>query len=125
MSLLRALEQGDPTVASRLLPLVYDELHNLAAQKLARGMEPGGEWNRDAISILEEWNQDAISILGSAPPLFIGNGTGTRGNGTGMRLVFWGVSALPLFIGKVCGPPLKILTRGRAAVPEVNFRAEF
>ena len=36
MSLLRALEQGDPTAASRLLPLVYDELHKLAAQKLAR-----------------------------------------------------------------------------------------
>lgn len=33
---LNALEPGDPQAASRLLPLVYDELRKLAAQKLAR-----------------------------------------------------------------------------------------
>jgi RNA polymerase sigma factor (TIGR02999 family) len=33
--LLSSLEQGDPNAASRLLPLVYDELRRLAAQKLA------------------------------------------------------------------------------------------
>jgi RNA polymerase sigma factor (TIGR02999 family) len=33
--ILSAIEQGDPHAASRLLPLVYDELHRLAAQKLA------------------------------------------------------------------------------------------
>src|SRR5262249_28372896 len=32
---LSALEQGDPQAADRLLPLVYDELRQLAAQKLA------------------------------------------------------------------------------------------
>jgi RNA polymerase sigma factor (TIGR02999 family) len=32
---LNAIEQGDPHAASRLLPLVYDELRRLAAQKLA------------------------------------------------------------------------------------------
>jgi RNA polymerase sigma factor (TIGR02999 family) len=32
---LNAIEQGDPSAASRLLPLVYDELRRLAAQKLA------------------------------------------------------------------------------------------
>jgi RNA polymerase sigma factor (TIGR02999 family) len=34
--ILSAIEQGDPTAASQLLPLVYDELRLLAAQKLSR-----------------------------------------------------------------------------------------
>jgi RNA polymerase sigma factor (TIGR02999 family) len=34
--LLSAIEQGDPTAAEELLPLVYDELRRLAAQRLAR-----------------------------------------------------------------------------------------
>jgi RNA polymerase sigma factor (TIGR02999 family) len=34
--LLSAVEAGDPQAASRLLPLVYEELRRLAAQKLAR-----------------------------------------------------------------------------------------
>ena len=34
--LLSAIEQGDPHAAEQLLPLVYDELRRLAAQKLAR-----------------------------------------------------------------------------------------
>jgi RNA polymerase sigma factor (TIGR02999 family) len=33
--LLAAAERGDPQAAARLLPLVYDELRRLAAQKLA------------------------------------------------------------------------------------------
>jgi hypothetical protein len=35
-NILSAIEQGDPTAAEQLLPLVYDELRKLAAQKLAR-----------------------------------------------------------------------------------------
>jgi RNA polymerase sigma factor (TIGR02999 family) len=34
--ILSAIEQGDPTAAAQLLPLVYDELRKLAARKLAR-----------------------------------------------------------------------------------------
>ena len=34
--LLNAAERGDPQVAEQLLPLVYDELRKLAAQKLAQ-----------------------------------------------------------------------------------------
>jgi RNA polymerase sigma factor (TIGR02999 family) len=34
--LLNAIEQGDPTAASQLLPLVFNELRRLATQKLAR-----------------------------------------------------------------------------------------
>ena len=33
--ILSAIEQGDPQAAERLLPLVYDELRKLAAQRLA------------------------------------------------------------------------------------------
>jgi RNA polymerase sigma factor (TIGR02999 family) len=33
--ILKAIEQGDPHAADQLLPLVYDELRQLAAQKLA------------------------------------------------------------------------------------------
>src|SRR4051794_39178677 len=34
--ILSAIEGGDPAAAEQLLPLVYDELRRLAAQKLAR-----------------------------------------------------------------------------------------
>jgi hypothetical protein len=33
---LSAIEQGDPQAAEQLLPLVYNELRKLAAQKLAQ-----------------------------------------------------------------------------------------
>ena len=35
-AILAAIEQGDPRAAEQLLPLVYDELRKLAAQRLAR-----------------------------------------------------------------------------------------
>src|SRR5262249_62326053 len=38
--ILSAIEQGDPSAAERLLPLVYDELRKLAAARLAKEM-PG------------------------------------------------------------------------------------
>jgi hypothetical protein len=38
--ILSAIEGGDPHAAAQLLPLVYDELRQLAAQKLAQEM-PG------------------------------------------------------------------------------------
>src|SRR5262245_4047567 len=34
--ILSAIEKGDPSAAGQLLPLVYDELRRLAAQKLAQ-----------------------------------------------------------------------------------------
>src|SRR5262249_38505980 len=34
--ILSAIEEGDPRAAEQLLPLVYDELRKLAAQRLAR-----------------------------------------------------------------------------------------
>ena len=34
--ILSAIEQGDPSAAEQLLPLVYHELRKLAAQKMAQ-----------------------------------------------------------------------------------------
>jgi hypothetical protein len=38
--ILSSIEQGDPSAAEQLLPLVYEELRRLAAQKLAQD-KPG------------------------------------------------------------------------------------
>ena len=34
--ILNAIEQGDPVAAEQLLPIVYEELRRLAAQRLAQ-----------------------------------------------------------------------------------------
>ena len=49
--LLSAIEQGDPQAAEQLLPLVYDELRRLAAQKLAN--EKPGQ-TLDATALVHE-----------------------------------------------------------------------
>jgi len=49
--ILSAIEQGDPHAAGQLLPLVYEELRKLAAQRLAR--EPPGQ-TLDATGLVHE-----------------------------------------------------------------------
>jgi RNA polymerase sigma factor (TIGR02999 family) len=49
--ILSAIQQGDPHAAAQLLPLVYDELRKLAAQKLAR--EKPGQ-TLDATALVHE-----------------------------------------------------------------------
>ena len=49
--ILSAIEQGDPQAAAQLLPLVYDELRKLAAQKLAQ--EKAGQ-TLDATALVHE-----------------------------------------------------------------------
>src|SRR5260370_24038493 len=46
--ILRAIEAGDPTAASELLPLVYDELRKLAAARMAEEA-PGNTLNATAL----------------------------------------------------------------------------
>jgi RNA polymerase sigma factor (TIGR02999 family) len=46
--ILCAIEQGDPHSAEQLLPLVYDELRKLAAQRLAHE-KPGQTWQPTAL----------------------------------------------------------------------------
>ena len=46
--LLSAVEQGDPSAAEALLPLVYDELRRLAAQQISQE-RPGQTLNATAL----------------------------------------------------------------------------
>src|SRR5207244_3026980 len=51
--ILSAIHQGDPHAAGQLLPLVYDELRQLAAQRLA-GERPG-QTLQPAALVPEAW----------------------------------------------------------------------
>jgi RNA polymerase sigma factor (TIGR02999 family) len=51
--ILSAIRQGDPHAASQLLPLVYDELRKLAAQKLAH--EPSGQTLQPTVLVHEAY----------------------------------------------------------------------
>src|SRR3954466_10109765 len=64
---LAAVERGDPQAAERLLPLVYDELRRLAAQRLA-GEKPGQ-------------TLQATALVHEAYVRLVGDGTGPPWNG--------------------------------------------
>src|SRR5256885_2977713 len=57
---LSAIDQGDPRAAEQLLPLVYDELRRLAAQKLA-GEKPGQTLQATALV-----HEAYVRLVGSA-----------------------------------------------------------
>jgi RNA polymerase sigma factor (TIGR02999 family) len=59
--ILNAIEQGDPHAASQLLPLVYDELRRLAAQKLAQE-KPGQTLQATALV-----HEAYLRLVGSDP----------------------------------------------------------
>ncbi len=61
--ILSAIEAGDPQAASKLLPLVYNELRQLAAQRLAR--EKAG-LTLDATSLVHE---AYVRLVGDNPDL--------------------------------------------------------
>ena len=67
--ILKAAAEGDPQAASQLLPLVYDELRRLAAQKLA--MEPPGQ------------TLDATALVHEAYLRLVGNNPGQPWDGRG------------------------------------------
>src|SRR5947207_523835 len=60
--ILSALEQGDPQAADQLLPLVYDELRRLAAQKIAH--EAPGQTLQPTALVHEAW----LRLGGDAQP---------------------------------------------------------
>ncbi|MHC1767803.1 MAG: ECF-type sigma factor [Verrucomicrobiia bacterium] len=66
--LLDAVEQGDPKAAEDLLPLVYDELRKLAAQKMAH--EPPGHTLQPTALVHEAW----IRLAGDGPQHWEGRG---------------------------------------------------
>jgi hypothetical protein len=51
--ILQQMERGDPQAADRLLPLVYDELRRIAAEKMAR--EPAGQTLQPTALVHEAW----------------------------------------------------------------------
>ena len=51
--ILNRVQQGDPNAAQELLPLVYDELRKLAAQKMAN--EPPGQTLQPTALVHEAW----------------------------------------------------------------------
>ena len=59
--ILSAIERGDPAAAGQLLPLVYQELRKLAAQKLAR--EPSGLTLQPTALVHEAY----IRLVGGVP----------------------------------------------------------
>jgi RNA polymerase sigma factor (TIGR02999 family) len=63
--ILKAMEQGDPHAADQLLPLVYDELRKLAAQKLAHD-KPGQ--TLDATALVHEAYLRLVASPGQASP---------------------------------------------------------
>jgi RNA polymerase sigma factor (TIGR02999 family) len=67
---LSAIEQGDPSAAAQLLPLVYDELRRLAAQKLAQ--EKPGQ-TLDATALVHE---AYLRLVDTAKPQAAWNGKG-------------------------------------------------
>jgi RNA polymerase sigma factor (TIGR02999 family) len=66
--LLSAIEQGDPQAAEQLLPLVYDELRKLAAQKL--GQERPGQTLQATALVHEAY----LRLIGSEVPSWNGRG---------------------------------------------------
>jgi hypothetical protein len=67
--ILSAIEQGDPTAAGELLPLVYDELRKLAAHRLAQ--EKPGQ------------TLEPTALVHEAYLRLVGEGTGQHWNGRG------------------------------------------
>ena len=76
--ILSAIEQGDPQAAEQLLPLVYDELRKLAAQKLAQE-KPGQTLQATALvheAYLRLVGADRAQALGQPRPLLRRGGRG-------------------------------------------------
>jgi RNA polymerase sigma factor (TIGR02999 family) len=66
--ILAAIEQGDPKAAEQLLPLVYDELRNLAIQKLGR--VPPGQTLQPTALVHEAY----LRLVGGGQPLWDSRG---------------------------------------------------
>jgi RNA polymerase sigma factor (TIGR02999 family) len=59
--ILNRVEQGDPTAAEQLLPLVYEELRNLAAARMAK--EAAGHTLQPTALVHEAW----LRLVGGDP----------------------------------------------------------
>jgi RNA polymerase sigma factor (TIGR02999 family) len=73
--ILNAIEQGDPHAAEQLLPLVYDELRQLAAARLAH--EKPGQTLQPTALVHEAY----VRLVGSEKPSTTDQGRGWDGRG--------------------------------------------
>ena len=64
--IIEAAQQGDPTAADRLLPLVYDELRRLAAAKMAQ--EAPGQTLQPTALVHDAW----LRLIGNENPKWNG-----------------------------------------------------
>jgi RNA polymerase sigma factor (TIGR02999 family) len=84
--ILSAIEEGDPQAASRLLPLVYEELRQLAAHKLAQ--EPSGQTLQPTALVHEAYLRLVVSPGGeSMEPHWDGRGHFFAAAGEAMRRI--------------------------------------
>jgi RNA polymerase sigma factor (TIGR02999 family) len=83
--ILAAIEHGDPQATEQLLPLVYDELRKLAAQRLARE-KPGQTLQATALV-----HEAYLRLVGSPPNAAAGNAEGV--NQWNSRGHFFGAAA--------------------------------
>src|SRR6516225_7719479 len=93
--ILSAIEQGDPHAAAQLLPLVYDELRQLAAAKLAQ--EKPGQ-TLEATALVHEAYLRLVDVEKSQQWNSRGHFFGAR------RLTGHGLSALDLCPRLAPGP---------------------
>ena len=70
--ILSAIEQGDPKAPEQLLPLVYEELRKLAAQRLAH--ESPGQTLQATALVHEAY----LRLVGSEPPPGTAGGISSR-----------------------------------------------
>jgi RNA polymerase sigma factor (TIGR02999 family) len=84
--LLEAAAGGEPRAAEELLPLLYDELHGLARQRMAA--EPAGQTLQATALVHEAW----LRLVGPAPGGRWGGRGGPHGRWSG-RGHFFGAAA--------------------------------
>jgi ECF sigma factor len=94
--ILKAIDAGDPHAAAQLLPLVYEELRRLAAQRLAR--ESPGQ------------TLEATALVHDAYLRLVGDGRGQPWDGRGH------------FFAAAAGEAVSNAARGSAAVTIVSTR---
>jgi RNA polymerase sigma factor (TIGR02999 family) len=112
MRLLSATDRGDPEAASRLLPLVYDELRHLAAACLAR--EPAGQTLQPTALVHEAY----VRLVGDQR--FEGRGHFFAAAAEAMRRILVDNARRKGSLKRGGGRPRTDLDEGRIAAPEAR-----
>jgi RNA polymerase sigma factor (TIGR02999 family) len=113
--ILSAIEQGQPHAAEQLLPLVYDELRQLATQKLAQ--ENPGQTLQPTALVHEAY----LRLVGEAEePHWDNRGHFFAAAATAMRRILIDNARDKQAVKRGGGRPRADLDMNQLAVPEVN-----